>query len=188
MLINNETIIKDTDSLIREKSEPVSLPLSKEDEQLLRDLFQYVKDSTDEEKAEKMNLRPAVGISAIQVGVKKQLTAVIVDDVDKNGEAEHFEYMLVNPRIISSSLQKAYLSGGEGCLSVVEDHPGYVVRSARVTIKAFDLLQNKEITIRARGYLAIVLQHELDHFKGTLFYDYIDPKNPEKAVPGALVI
>jgi peptide deformylase len=62
------------------------------------------------------------------------------------------------------------------------------VRSARVTIKAFDLLQNKDITIRARGYLAIVLQHELDHFKGTLFYDYIDPKNPQKAVPGALVI
>lgn len=188
MLINNDTIIKDTDSLIREKSEPVSLPLKKEDEQLLRDLFQYVKDSTDEEKAEKMNLRPAVGISAIQVGIKKQLTAVVVEDVDKNGSAEHFEYMLVNPRIISSSLQKAYLSGGEGCLSVVEDHPGHVVRSARVTVKAFDLLQNKEITIRARGYLAIVLQHELDHFKGTLFYDYIDPKNPEKAVPGALVI
>ena len=188
MLINNDTIIKDTNPLIREKSEPVSLPLSQEDEQLLRDLFQYVKDSTDEEKAEKMNLRPAVGISAIQVGIKKQLTAVIVDDADKNGEPEHFEFMLVNPKIISSSLQKAYLSSGEGCLSVVEEHEGYVVRSARVTVKAFDLLQNKEVTIRARGYLAIVLQHELDHFKGTLFYDYIDPKNPQKTVPGALVI
>ncbi len=188
MLINNETIIKDTNPLIREKSEPVSLPLSKEDEQLLRDLFQYVKDSTDEEKAKELNLRPAVGISAIQVGVRKQLTAVIVDDHDKNDQPEHFEYMLVNPKIVSSSLQKAYLGGGEGCLSVVEEHEGYVVRSARVTIKAFDLIQNKDITIRARGYLAIVLQHELDHFKGTLFYDYIDPKNPEKPVPGALVI
>lgn len=188
MLINNDTIIKDTDTLIREKSEPVSLPLSKEDEQLLRDLFQYVKDSTDEEKAQEQNLRPAVGISAIQVGVKKQLTAVIVDDTDKNGKAEHFEYMLVNPKIISSSLQKAYLGSGEGCLSVVEDHPGFVVRSARVSVKAYDLLQKKEIVIRARGYLAIVLQHELDHFNGRLFYDYIDPKDPEKPVPGALVI
>ena len=51
MLINNDTIIKDNDPLIREKSELVSLPLSKEDETLLRDMLQYVKDSTDEEKA-----------------------------------------------------------------------------------------------------------------------------------------
>jgi peptide deformylase len=188
MLINNETIIKDPNPIIREKSEPVSLPLNAEDEKLLRDLFQYVKDSTDEEKAKEFDLRPAVGISAIQVGVRKQLTAVIVEDRDKNDVPEHYEFMLVNPKIVSSSVQKAYLSSGEGCLSVVQDHEGYVVRSARVTVKAFDLMQNKNITIRARGYLAIVLQHELDHFKGTLFYDYIDPKHPNKEVPGALVI
>lgn len=188
MLINNDTIVKDTDPIIREKSEKVTLPLSQEDETLLREMLQYVKDSTDEEKAEKMNLRPAVGISAIQVGVKKQMTAVVVDDLDKNGEPEHFEYMLVNPRIVSSSVQKAYLHSGEGCLSVVEEHKGYVVRSARITVKAFDLCTNKDITIRARGYLAIVLQHEIDHFSGTLFYDHIDNQQPFKEIEGALVI
>ena len=88
MLINNDTIIKDTDPLIREKSEPVSLPLSKEDETLLRDMLQYVKDSTDEEKAKKFNLRPAVGISAIQVGDDKtegpnfDLVSRIVNELD----------------------------------------------------------------------------------------------------------
>ena len=51
MIINNETIIKDNNPLIREKSLPVSLPLSKEDEQLLREMYQYVQDSIDEEKA-----------------------------------------------------------------------------------------------------------------------------------------
>ncbi len=188
MLINNDTIIKDADEKIREISKPVELPLSAEDEKLLRDMFQYVKDSTDEEKAEKFNLRPAVGISAIQVGVPKQLTAVVVDDYDKNGEPEHFEYMLVNPRIVSSSVQKAYLKSGEGCLSVEEDHPGYVVRSARIKVKAFDLVTGKDVVIRARGYLAIVLQHELDHFKGTLFYDHINKQNPFEEVAGALVI
>lgn len=188
MLINNDTIVKDTDPIIRKKSEIVTLPLSKEDETLLREMLQYVKDSTDEEKAEKMNLRPAVGISAIQVGVKKQMTAVVVDDLDKNGEPEHFEYMLVNPRIVSSSVQKAYLHSGEGCLSVVNQHDGYVVRSARITVKAFDLCTNKDITIRARGYLAIVLQHEIDHFSGILFYDHINKKDPFKEVEGALVI
>ena len=50
MLINNDTIVKDTDPVIRTVSAPVPLPLSKEDEQLLREMFQYVQDSTDEEK------------------------------------------------------------------------------------------------------------------------------------------
>ena len=96
--------------------------------------------------------------------------------------------MLVNPRIVSSSVQKAYLHSGEGCLSVVNQHDGYVVRSARITVKAFDLCTNKDITIRARGYLAIVLQHEIDHFSGILFYDHINKKDPFKEVEGALVI
>jgi len=188
MRITNDTIIKDTDPKIREISQPVSLPLSEEDEQLLRDMFQYVHDSTDDELAEKYNLRPAVGISAIQVGVPKQMTAVIVNDIDKNGEPVTYQYMLANPKIISSSMQKAYLDAGEGCLSVEEDHPGHVVRSARVKVQGYDLLTGENITIRARGYLAIVLQHELDHFKGTLFYDHIDRNNPDVEIPGAMVI
>ncbi|HCK89000.1 MAG TPA: peptide deformylase [Erysipelotrichaceae bacterium] len=178
MLINNDTILKDDDPFIRHESVPVELPLSAEDEALLRDMFQYVVDSTDEEKAEKYNLRPAVGISAIQVGVPKQLTAVVVDETDKHGNPVRYEYMLANPRIVSSSVQKAYLSGGEGCLSVTEEYKGYIVRSARIKVKAFDLITNKNIEIRARGYLAIVLQHELDHFKGILFYDHINKEDP----------
>ena len=52
-----------------------------------------------------------------------------------------------------------------------------VVRNARVTIRAFDLVQNQDVEIRARGYIAIVLQHELDHMDGILFYDHINKKN-----------
>ncbi len=188
MLINNETIIKDSDPFIRTKSEDVVLPLSAEDEALLREMLQYVKDSTDEEKAEKLNLRPAVGISAIQVGVAKKMTAVVVDDLDKDGNLVHYEYMLVNPKIVSSSVQKAYLEAGEGCLSVVEEHQGYVPRSARIKVKAFDLCTNQNIEIRARGYLAIVLQHEIDHFSGTLFYDHINQEDPFKKIETAMVI
>ena len=72
MLINNDTIIKDDDLLIREKSKDVKLPLSKEDEGILLDMLDYVRKSTNEEIAEAENLRPAVGISAIQIGVKKK--------------------------------------------------------------------------------------------------------------------
>ena len=178
MLINKDTIIKDTDPKIREKSLDVPLPLSEEDESLLRELLQYVIDSTDEEKAEELNLQPAVGISAIQVGIPKKLTAVVVNDYDKNGDPITYQYMLANPRIVSSSVQKAYLEAGEGCLSVKDVHEGYVVRNARIKVKAFDLCTNQEIEIRARDYLAIVLQHEIDHFSGILYYDHIDKNNP----------
>ena len=72
MLINNDTIIKDDNPIIRQKSKEVKLPLSNEDASLLRDMLKYVQDSTDEEKAKKYNLQPAVGISAIQIGIPKR--------------------------------------------------------------------------------------------------------------------
>lgn len=185
MLINNDTIIKDDDQLIRQKSLDVALPLSNEDKQLLLDMLKYVDNSTIEEIAEKENLRPAVGISAIQVGIPKKMTAVIL----KDGEGKKiYEYALVNPKIISNSVEKACLKDGEGCLSVVDEHKGLIYRSARVKVKAYDLLQDKEIIIKADDYLAIVLQHELDHFKGVLFYDHINKANPDYLDPNAVVI
>jgi len=51
MLINNDTIVKDNNPIIRTKSKEVKLPLSEEDASLLRDMLKYVQDSTDEEKA-----------------------------------------------------------------------------------------------------------------------------------------
>ena len=175
MLINNDTIIKDDNPLIRERSLDVELPLSKEDESLLMDMLTYVKESTDEEIAKEKNLRPAVGISAIQVGVKKKLCAIALRDED--GSFSH-EYALVNPKIVSYSVEKTYLKTGEGCLSVEGDHKGYVHRSRRIKVKAYDALNKKDIVLKLSGYMAIIFQHELDHFKGILFYDYINRKNP----------
>lgn len=185
MLINDDTIIKDNSDLIRQKSLDVSLPLSKEDETLLREMLEYVDKSTNEEIAEKENLKPAVGISAIQVGIPKKMTAIILKDKDGN---KVYEYALVNPKIVSNSVEKIYIKDGEGCLSVKDEHEGYVYRSKRVKVKGFDLIQNKDIEIKADGYLAIVLQHELDHFKGILYYDHINKKNPFYIEDNAVVI
>ena len=185
MLINNDTIIKDSDEFIRRKSSDVSLPLSEEDRDVLMQMLQYVDNSTIPEIAEKENLRPAVGISAIQVGVPKKMTAIIIKDEEGNKECE---YALVNPRIISNSVEKACLASGEGCLSVAEEHEGLVYRSARVKVKAYDALKDEDILIKADGYLAIVLQHELDHFKGILFYDHIDRNDPFRKEANSIVI
>lgn len=183
MRITITNIIKDSDPLIRTKSEEVSLPLNKEDKKLLEAMITYVRDSTDEDKIEKYDLKPAVGIAAIQCGVPKKMLAIVL-----HNEEETIEYALVNPKIISHSKQYAYLKAGEGCLSVEEFHEGYVPRAARVTIEGYDMLTNKEIRIRAKNYEAIVLQHEIDHFNGTLYYDHINKDNPFKEIEDAIVI
>lgn len=185
MKINDETIIKDDNPLIREKSIDVQLPLTKTDSALLKKMLKYVIDSTDEKKAEKYNLRPAVGISAIQIGIPKKLTAIALKDAEDNIV---MQYALANPKIVSESVEKTYLKCGEGCLSVAEEHKGYVYRSNKIKVKGYDLLQDKEIELKLVGYPAIVFQHELDHFKGILYYDRINSVDPFKEDPNAIVI
>ena len=97
MVINNETIIKDNNPLIRKKSIDVTLPLSDEDKQLLLNMHKYVYESTIEDIAKEKNLRPAVGISAVQVGILKKMTSIIIKDEDGSIVTQ---YALVNPKIV----------------------------------------------------------------------------------------
>lgn len=188
-MILSKDIIDDKDPLIREVSQPVTLPLSNNDRQTLMEMFEYLRNSQDEKKAEELGLRPGVGLAAIQIGIKKRMCAILVYDYDDDGEiCGEMAYALVNPRIISHSERLAYLIDGEGCLSVNEEHQGYVPRYAKVKIKAFDALTNQDVTIVARGYEAIVFQHELDHFDGKIFYDHINKEDPFTPIEGAMEI
>ena len=105
-------------------------------------------------------------------------------------DEKNFEhsYCLINPRIVSESIKKSFLQSGEGCLSVDADHKGYVYRSYKVTVKAYDLLVEKDVEYVFTGFAAIVAQHEIDHLKGILFYDHIDKKNPFKVINGAVAL
>ncbi len=179
MKINDSIIIKDHLNLeiLRQKSENVPTPLNKEDAELLEDMLKYVIDSTNEEIALKENLKPAVGISAIQVGIAKKLIVIVIKD--EEDKIIH-KYALANPKIISHSIQKSYLARGEGCLSVDEKVEGYVYRSSRIKVKAYNYLTKQEETIAADDFLAIVFQHEIDHLNGILYYDHIDKEKPLK--------
>lgn len=183
MKIKVEDIILDHDPRIRQKSENVPLPLNAEDKELLQAMLDYVKDSQDEEIAEAEGLQPAVGIAAIQLGIPKKLIAVVIPEEDGLRQVA-----LANPKIISESVQNAYLDGGEGCLSVKDEHPGHVWRHARIKVRAYDLITDRNLIIRASGYFAICLQHEIDHLSGTLFYDRIDKNDPWKSDEEAIVI
>lgn len=61
-------------------------------------------------------------------------------------------------------------------------------RYAKVTVKGYDVFSDQEIKIVARGFLSICLQHELDHFDGTLFYDRINKDNPFAPIENAMII
>lgn len=170
-------IVKDTNPIMRQKSLPVSLPLSKEDKETLDEMIEYLKRSQDEEYANKHNIRPGVGIAAIQIGLLKRMF-VIYYETDEGVT----QYQLVNPKIIEYSFRKCALKDGEGCLSVDGEHPGYSHRYYKIKMAAYDALTDKDIIITARGFDAIVLQHEYDHLDGLFFYDRIDKNRPKQVL------
>lgn len=177
-------IVKDKVKSLREISKEVPLPLSEKDEKTLKSLVDYLKLSQDEEYREKHpSVREGVGLASPQIGVNKRMLVVMY----KEGEKEIL-HALVNPKITVSSVKKSYLASGEGCLSVDDYHPGKVYRSYRITVEAYDGLKKENVTIKAEGFEAIVLQHEIDHLNGILFYDRIDKNDPDKVIPGAVAI
>ena len=174
-MLQMKDILDEKNKILRTISKEVKFPLSKDDKKHIDDMIEYLHNSQIEELSEKYNLRPGMGMSAIQLGIPKRYF-VVVDEVD---DGVFDTYVLINPRMISNSLEEIYVEDGEGCLSVNRSVEGIVPRYARVTFEAYDLDGNL-VHIRAREELAICFQHELDHLNGILFVDHIDPKNPYK--------
>ncbi len=168
-------ILDEKDKRLRTISKEVVFPLTKEDKKNIEDMIEYLTNSQIEELSEKYNLRPGMGLSAIQIGVNKRYFVV----VDEYEEGKFDNYVIINPKIVSNSMEKIYVELGEGCLSVNREVCGIVPRYARVTIEGYDMNGNR-IRVRGREELAIAFQHEMDHLDGILFYDHIDKKDPFK--------
>ena len=179
-MLKTKDILDEKDKRLRQISKEVVFPLTKEDKKLIDTMIEYLHDSQIEELSEKYKLRPGMGMSAIQLGVSKRYFVVVLDVTEEGDEEKKFEtYILINPKMISNSMEQIYVTDGEGCLSVNRPVEGIVPRYARVTFEAYDLNGNL-IHIRAREELSVCFQHELDHLNGILFTDHIDPKNPFK--------
>ncbi|ENH97215.1 peptide deformylase [Gracilibacillus halophilus YIM-C55.5] len=172
-MITMDDIVKEGNPILTQVAKDVEMPPSTDDKNTLEEMLTFLKNSQDEEIAEKYNLRPGVGLAAPQIGLSKRMMAVHFTDFDD----VEYSYGLFNPKIVSHSVAQTYLSGGEGCLSVDREVPGYVPRYRKVTIKATDL-EGNEITLKLRGYAAIVFQHEIDHLNGVMFYDHINKQDP----------
>ncbi len=173
-MLKTKDILDEKDKRLRQISQEVTFPMEEKDLENINLMEEYLYNSQIEELAEKYDLRPGMGMAAIQIGVAKRYI-VIVHEVEDGFDS----YVVINPKIVSHSEEKIYVESGEGCLSVNRECEGIVPRYARVTIEGYDT-EGKKIKIRAREELAIAFQHEIDHLNGILFIDKIDPKNPYK--------
>ncbi len=112
-----------------------------------------------------------IGLASTQVGRKEAV--VVIDISDERNDP----LILVNPEVVSGE-NKAL--GQEGCLSVPEYYAD-VERYTSVVVSALDSDGNP-ITIESDEFLAIVMQHEIDHLSGNLFIDYLSPLKQKMAM------
>jgi peptide deformylase len=119
-----------------------------------------------DDMVETMRAAPGVGLAAPQVNVSQRVIVVEFGD-EEDEQTPARLYTVVNPEIVRPSQETE--KGTEACLSI----PGFlgeVERVASLTVKG----QNRHgqpIRIKAKGWLARIFQHEIDHLDGVLFTD-----------------
>lgn len=162
-------ILDEKDKRLRKVSVDAKLPLSKEYKDTIKQIITELTYSQIEEYAEKYDLRPGMGLAFPQLGINERIIVIVHEYED--GKFDN--YVMINPKITSSSNELVAVEAGEGCLSVNRDVEGHIPRFARITVEGYDEDGNK-IKVRAREELAVAFQHEIDHLNGILFYDRID--------------
>lgn len=111
----------------------------------------------------------SAALAAVQID---RLERVVIIRSNFEDKAERNFTILINPEIVK--LEGEVLNDYEGCLSVKNIY-GMVPRHSKVRIKAMDIHGN-ELRFKAEGFLARVIQHEIDHTNGTVFVDHIKDK------------
>ncbi len=125
---------------------------------------------------ETMRAAPGVGLAAPQIGMPLQLAVIedrqeYIDKLPPEHSATRLRtavlpHVIVNPRL---TLETERVEFFEGCLSL----PGFTAIVPRALGVRVDCLNERAepVTIRARGWYARILQHEIDHLHGTLYID-----------------
>lgn len=169
-MLTMKDVIREGHPTLEKRALEVKLPLDQETKDTLKSMMEFLENSQNPELAEKYELRPGVGLAAPQINISKRMIAVL--STNETGD-KLYKLLLVNPKIISHSVAKTYLPGGEGCLSVDREVEGIVPRHKKIRVRAYaynpkdDSL--KQVELRVSGYIGVVLQHEIDHLNGILF-------------------
>lgn len=158
-------IITTPDPRLRRKSAKVR-EINDETHQIIDDMVELSRAWENEHPYEL-----SAAMAAPQIGVNQRII-IVRDDLDDK-ENNNFT-ALINPEVIRT--EGRTIKEQEGCLSVPEIY-GMVGRPSKVKIKAL-LEDGHEVRIKATGYLARTLLHEIEHLDGILFIDHIrDERN-----------
>ncbi len=107
-------ILEEFDKKLRMTSKEVTFPLNKEDKDMIEDMITYLTMSQIKEYEEKYNLRPGMGLSAVQVGVLKRIFVIVEEKEDHTFK----NYIVINPKVLTHSEEEIFVGEGEGCLSI----------------------------------------------------------------------
>jgi len=119
-----------------------------------------------EEMINTMHEADGIGLAAPQVGISIQMLVTDVSPLEK----EYGKMAFVNPAILETWGETSI---EEGCLSI----PGVredVIRPEEILVK-YQTVTGEEKTEKYDGWMARVLQHEIDHLNGVLFTDHLSP-------------
>jgi peptide deformylase len=142
----------------------------------LRERARKVRSVTSEVKSliddmiETMRSAPGVGLAAPQIGVGLRVIVAEYGEPSEDAEAEPIPaklHAIVNPEIVRHSNETNL--DNEGCLSI----PGYMGEVERydvITVKGLNR-HGKPLKIKTNGWMARIIQHEIDHLEGVLFID-----------------
>ena len=136
------------DEILTKECKPVK-EMTERTRELIEDMFETMYDNN------------GCGLAAPQVGIRKQIVVIDVDDGT--------QYVLINPEILETDGSQ---TGAEGCLSV-PGKSGQVTRPNYVKVKAFN--ENmEEYVLEGTELLARCICHECDHLSGKLYVDMVE--------------
>ena len=164
MTATRKDIISLPNKHLRQRSKKVGL-ITKHVHDLVRDMEASTLDWEDHREHE-------VGVALAAIQIDKKLKIIIIRNNFEDKSDRTFQ-VLINPQI--TRREGEIIEDFEGCLSV-ENIYGKVPRYNKVKVKTQNL-EGKEIRLSAEGFLARVLQHEIDHTKGIMFINHIKDKS-----------
>ena len=121
-----------------------------------------------DDMVETMREAPGVGLAAPQIGLSDRIIVIEYyerEEDEENEDAPKKVWAVINPEIVKVSEET--LMGVEGCLSI-PGLVGEVERHAEVQVKGMNR-HGKPMKVKAKGWLARIFQHEIDHLNGVLF-------------------
>ena len=158
--MKKEAIITLPNPHLRQKSVRVS-PHSESTAKLVADMTSAALDWEDSRPHE-----ISAALAAVQIDTLERVVIIRSDFDDK----AHREFtVLINPEIIR--YEGDVVADYEGCLSIKNVY-GKVPRHTKIRVKAL-IEDGSEVRLKAEGFLARVIQHEIDHTNGIVFIDHI---------------